>query len=102
MSTLVNPEAKYPYIELSQKLSDFWMALSQEQRKKIGAQVTFIIWFQGNSFWLMQTIRNTVVSLVPRAEGDFDQIMWIYSSCAPEIQQAVESQLTEYFTSRNQ
>lgn len=50
MSTPQSLETEYPYVELSQKLRGFWMSLSQEQRKKVGADVTMIIGFQGNSF----------------------------------------------------
>lgn len=102
MSTPQSLETEYPYVELSQKLRGFWMSLSQEQRKKVGADVTMIIGFQGNSFWLMEIIWDTIKRIIPLAESDFYTILWTYYTCPEEIRQAAQAQLTEYFTSRNQ
>jgi hypothetical protein len=78
------------------------MSLSQEQRKKIGHRVTMIIWFQGNSNWLMEIVWDSIKEIVPQAESDFYTILWTFYTCPEEIRQATQSQLTEYFTSRNQ
>lgn len=101
MTTLATPEAEYPYIELSQKLRTFWMSLSEEHRKRVGADVTMIIGFQGNSLWLMEIIWDTIQRIVPQAESDFYTILWTFYACPEEVRQAAQSQLTEYFTSHN-
>jgi len=86
--------------QIKNDLTIFWQSLSIDVQKKIGQEVTFIIWLLGTSITILDITREKVENLWINSNS-FQEAIRLFEELTPDEKLEINSQLSGYFLSRN-